>query len=61
MRKLALVIPIMLFVAAFAMYILKKDYAEIAYETRVIISAGAAVFSGVISFFLFKGNEQKND
>ena len=61
MRKLTLVIPIMLFVGALAMWMLKKDYADIEYQTRLLISVGAAVFSGAISFFLFKSNEIKND
>lgn len=58
MRKFALIIPIMLFVAAMAMWMLKKDYSEIDYQTRVFISAGAAVFSGIISYFLFKTSEK---
>ncbi|WNS76278.1 histidine kinase [Bacillus sp. DTU_2020_1000418_1_SI_GHA_SEK_038] len=60
MRKFALVIPIMLIVAAAAMWMLKRDYSEIEYQTRVLLSGGAAVFSGVISFFLFKSGEGKN-
>ncbi|QED46603.1 hypothetical protein [Cytobacillus dafuensis] len=60
MRKLTLIIPIMLFVGALAMWMLKRDYSEIEYGTRVLISVGAAIFSGVISFFLFKSNKEKN-
>ncbi|KAB2334571.1 histidine kinase [Cytobacillus depressus] len=59
MRRLALVIPIMLIVAAAAMWMLKRDYGDIEYETRVWISVGAALFSGVISFFLFKSGDAK--
>ncbi len=50
----------MLFVGALAMWMLKRDYSEIEYGTRVLISVGAAIFSGVISFFLFKSNKEKN-
>ncbi|MBS4191979.1 histidine kinase [Bacillus sp. FJAT-49705] len=60
MRKLTLIIPIMLFVGALAMWMLKRDYSEIEYGTRVLISVGAAILSGVISFFLFKSNKDKN-
>ncbi|WP_066295654.1 histidine kinase [Bacillus sp. FJAT-29937] len=61
MRQLALVIPIMLIVGAAAMWMLHRDYSVLDYQTRVIISAGAALFSGLISFFLFKTGKANND
>lgn len=55
-----IIIPIMLLVAATAMWMLNKDYQEIDFAIRMIISAGAAVLSGVISYFLFRPDKEEN-
>jgi hypothetical protein len=52
-KKLALVIPIMILVAILAMWMLGKEYADIELPIRILISVGAALLSGVISYFLF--------
>ncbi|MFD2444877.1 histidine kinase [Bacillus sp. CGMCC 1.16607] len=52
MKKLGFIIPIMILVAVIAMWMLKKDYSEIQLLTRLLISVGAALLSGIISYFL---------
>lgn len=55
-----LVIPVVILVAVMAMWLLEKDYSEIDYQIRIIISAGAAILSGVISYFLFALSKESN-
>lgn len=43
----------MILVAILAMWMLKKEYSEIDLVIRMLISAGASILSGVISYFLF--------
>jgi hypothetical protein len=38
---------------------LEKDYSEINLMTRIMISVGAGIFSGLISFFLFRFDKMK--
>jgi hypothetical protein len=61
MKKFPVTIPIMIIVFVLAMWMLDKDYSEINMMTRIIISVGAGIFSGLISFFLFRfeKNNQK--
>jgi hypothetical protein len=59
LKKLIIVIPIMILVAIMAMWMLGKEYAEIKLPIRLMISAGAAVLSGVISYFLFAFEKDK--
>jgi hypothetical protein len=54
-----IVIPIMILVAVLAMWMLGKEYAEIDLPMRLMISVGAAVLSGVISYFLFAFEKDK--
>ncbi|MEH7177837.1 histidine kinase [Neobacillus vireti] len=61
MKKFPITIPIMIIVMVIAMWMLEKDYSEINLMTRIMISIGAGIFSGLISFFLFrfdKGNDK---
>jgi hypothetical protein len=58
-KKLMIVIPIMILVAVLAMWMLGKEYAEIDLPMRLMISVGAAVLSGVISYFLFAFEKDK--
>ncbi|MFE8697233.1 histidine kinase [Cytobacillus sp. FJAT-53684] len=60
MKKLAYVIPIMILVAIIAMRMLAKDYSEIDLPIRLVISAGAAVLSGGIAYFLFNADKGKD-
>jgi hypothetical protein len=59
LKKLFLVVPIMILVAILAMWMLGKEYTEIGQLTRMMISAGAAVLSGIISFFLFAADKDR--
>ncbi|GLB59881.1 histidine kinase [Cytobacillus sp. NCCP-133] len=59
-RKL-IVIPIMILVAAAAMWMLNKDYQQIDMPIRMLIAAGAALLSGVLSYFLFKPEKDGNE
>lgn len=60
LNKLTFVIPIMILVAVLAMWMLGKDYSEINLQIRILISAGAAILSGAISYFLFNVDKEKN-
>jgi hypothetical protein len=46
-------IPIMILVFVLSLWMLGKEYGEIELQIRVLISAGAGILSGVISYFLF--------
>jgi hypothetical protein len=54
MEKFPFIIPIMIIVVVIAMWMLGKDYSEINIMTRIMIAVGAGIFSGLISFFLFR-------
>ncbi len=61
-KRLKIVIPITVIVFIFAIRILDQNYGEeISIQTRTIISLGGALFSGIITYFLFPVNQnQKN-
>lgn len=52
MKRLKIVIPIMIIVAFLATWILGKDYASVPLQSRILITSGGALLSGVISYFL---------
>lgn len=54
-----IVTPIMILVAGAAMWMLNKDYQQIDLMIRLMIAAGAALLSGVISYFLFKPEKEE--
>jgi hypothetical protein len=54
MRKFSVTIPIIIIVVVIALWMLDKDYSEINIMTRIMIAVGAGIFSGLISFFLFR-------
>ena len=58
LKRFIFVIPIMVIVFSIATWMLNKDYPMIERDIRLLISAGAAVFSGVITFFLMKGDAE---
>lgn len=62
LKRLKIVIPISIVVFIFAIRILDQNYGEeITTEIRIIIAFCGAIFSGLISYFLFPGNQdQKN-
>ncbi|CAM3240735.1 histidine kinase [Filibacter tadaridae] len=57
MRAFKFIIPIMLIVGAFGWMMLSKNYQEVPEQSRLFITLGAMVLSGVISYFLFPKNE----
>lgn len=61
MKKFPVTIPIMIIVVVIAMWMLEKDYSEINIMTRIMISVGAGIFSGLISFFLFRFDKINNN
>lgn len=58
MRFYLFALPIMLIVGSFSWLYLSRNFQEIEPLTRVFISVGAIVVSGVISYFLFPKNEE---
>ncbi|WP_338751869.1 histidine kinase [Bacillus sp. FJAT-52991] len=60
-KKMTFMVPIMIVVAILAMWMLEKDYPMIDLQTRLLITAGAASLSGLISLFLLGNNEEKID
>ncbi|OXS74517.1 hypothetical protein [Domibacillus enclensis] len=58
LKRFVFVIPVMVIVFSVATWMLNKDYAMIERDIRLLISGGAAVFSGVITFFLMKGDAE---
>ncbi|KMY56284.1 hypothetical protein AC623_17915 [Bacillus sp. FJAT-27231] len=49
----------MILVGWISLWMLNKDYSEIDMQTRWLITAGAAIFSGVISYFLLGSDGEK--
>ncbi|WP_432362264.1 histidine kinase [Sporosarcina sp. UB5] len=58
MRIFKFAVPIALLVAGVSWYMLHKNFQEVPGTSRVWITIGAAVLSGVISHFLFPKNEE---
>ncbi|GHH99473.1 histidine kinase [Neobacillus kokaensis] len=58
-KRFTFVMPIMIIVMVVALWMLNEEYSEVQLGIRVIIAIGAALFSGVISYFLFPENEEK--
>ncbi|MED4203537.1 histidine kinase [Neobacillus mesonae] len=58
-KRFTYVIPIMIVVMAVALWMLNEEYSNIQLGIRLLISIGAALLSGVISYFLFPENEEK--
>ncbi len=61
MKKYTFIIPIMVVVAVLAMWHLNKNYSEIPFNTRILISFGGSIVSGVITYFLLKNDIQRID
>ena len=61
MKRLGLIIPIMIIVAFLAMWLIEKKYAEVPFDTRILIAAGGSLFSGIISYFLLRKDVHKVD
>lgn len=61
MKRFSLIIPIMIIVAYLAMWIIEKKYAEVPFDTRLLIAAGGSLLSGIISFFYIRNDAQTID
>ncbi|AOV06486.1 hypothetical protein [Sporosarcina pasteurii] len=59
MRIFKFVIPIMLIVAWASWAILNRNHTDVPEETRIYITIGAVIVSGIISYFLFPKNEEE--
>jgi hypothetical protein len=57
-KRLFLTISAMIIVMVLAMWMLGKNYMEVAFQTRVMIAAGASVLSGFISYILFRDDKR---
>lgn len=57
LRAFKFVIPIMLIVGTFSWMKLNKEFQDVPETSRVLITLGAVVVSGIISYFLFPKNE----
>ena len=61
MKRFKFVIPIMVVVAVLSLWYLGKEYSEIPLATRILITAGGSVVSGIISYFMLKNDVHKVD
>lgn len=61
MRAFKFVIPIMAIVAWASWALLNRSYSEVPETTRIYITIGAVLVSGVISYFLFPEEEFRKD
>jgi hypothetical protein len=59
MKRFRFVIPIMILVVGLALWMLQKDYSEIELSIRILIAVGAALLSGIISYFLMADEANK--
>jgi hypothetical protein len=58
-KRLAVVIPVSILVFVLALWFLSNNFGEIDQMTRILISFGGMLVSGIISYFLFPENEKK--
>ncbi|WP_438313635.1 histidine kinase [Sporosarcina sp. FA9] len=57
MKAFKLIIPVMLIVGIYSWMKMDKSYSEVPETSGILITIGAVIVSGVISFFLFPKNE----
>ncbi|WJY26973.1 MULTISPECIES: hypothetical protein [Sporosarcina] len=57
MRAFKFIIPIALLVGGIAWVMLSRNYTDVPVMSRLYITIGAMIVSGVISFFLFPKDE----
>jgi hypothetical protein len=58
-KRLAVVIPVSILVFLLALWFLSNNYSEIDQLTRIMLSIGGMLVSGIITYFLFPENEKK--
>ena len=61
MKRFGLIIPIMIIVAFLAMWLIEKKYAEVPFDSRILIAEGGSILSGIIAYFLLKNDVHKVD
>jgi hypothetical protein len=61
MKKLRVVIPIMICVAILSTWILERDHSAVPFESRLIITIGGTIISGIIAYFLLNNKEEQID
>lgn len=59
MRVFKFAVPMMLIVGSVAWFMLNRNFQDVPGESRVMITVGAMVLSGIISLFLFPKNEEE--
>lgn len=59
LRAFKFVVPIMIIVAWASWAMLSRNHTDVPEDTRVLITIGAVVVSGIISYFLFPKNEDE--
>ncbi|MCZ2259209.1 histidine kinase [Sporosarcina sp. G11-34] len=50
----------MVIVATVSLYMLNRNYADLPGTTQLLITVGAMIVSGIISYFLFPRDENEN-
>jgi hypothetical protein len=60
-KRFKIVIPTMIIVAILAAWILAKDHSEISLQVRMLITAGGALVSGILSYFLSKDDVEPDN
>lgn len=61
MKKSKVVIPIMVVVAVLATWILQKDFSEVPFLHKLLITVGACIVSGGLGYVLLGSDVQKVD
>ncbi|KMY51543.1 hypothetical protein [Peribacillus loiseleuriae] len=61
MKRFNIVILVMIGVTILATWKLGKDYSAIQLQTRILIIAGGAILSGVLTYFLSKRDVDRVD
>jgi polyferredoxin len=60
-RPVLIIIPIIILVSVLAMWMLNNnnEFSEIEFGIKLLISVGAGILSGIISYFLFAFEKNK--
>ncbi|WP_342507199.1 histidine kinase [Sporosarcina sp. FSL K6-2383] len=60
MRAFKYIIPIMMIVGTVSIMMLNKNHQEVPPMSRIYITLGAMAVSGILAYFLFPKDEEKN-
>jgi hypothetical protein len=61
MNRFKIVLPTMILVLFLSMWVLEKDYSTVPLQIRILIAAGGALLSGVITYILIKQDVNRID